>query len=60
MSNNNVVQLVFRRDTKPGEDLIARATESIEKVLAVTTDAQTRRKLSQALIHLHEAQLNLS
>ena len=52
MKESNVLNLEFHRQP--------RIADAIGALLAATIDVKARRKLSQALVHLHEARLVLS
>lgn len=60
MKESNVLNLEFHRQPRIADDLIAEVDEAIGALLAATIDVKARRKLSQALVHLHEARLVLS
>jgi len=60
MKESNVLNLDFHRSTRVAGDLVAQVDEAIGELLATATDEQARQKLSQALVHLHEAKILLS
>lgn len=60
MKDSNVLNLDFHRSARIAGELVAQIDEAIGELLEAATDEQTRQKLSQALIHLHEAKLLLS
>ena len=59
-NGSNVIRLKSNPDPEFAEGLIADAAARVEEDLKVTLDTESRRNMSQALVHLHEAQLLLS
>jgi len=60
MKESNVLNLEFHPQTRTACDLVTEVDDAISELLAAAINAQARQKLSQALVHLHEAKVLLS